>query len=298
MLADWLRLIRIRFLLSSVLGVTVGIGLTFFFYNHFNFLYAILTYLGVISLHASVDILNDYWDYKRGIDQITKRTKFSGGTGVLIEKKISPEKAKITGLIFFIIGLSIGSYFVVVVGFEIAIILGFAALSVYFYSSKIVNFGLGELFVGIKGSLIVIGSSFVQIHLFDPVIIYSGMIIGMLSSMVLFIASFPDYEADKKKGRKSLLILLNKKNGRKIFPFFFVMIYFLILFGIFPLNLFPAWVLLTFLPLPLPIKAMNSLYKNDGELEKLESSINLTVLFSRIFCIIFIISFFLSFHLN
>ncbi|GBL41598.1 hypothetical protein EMGBD3_09660 [Nitrosarchaeum sp.] len=46
---------------------------------------AVLTFAGVISLHASVDLLNDYWDYKRGIDTITKRTKMSGGTGVLPE---------------------------------------------------------------------------------------------------------------------------------------------------------------------------------------------------------------------
>lgn len=294
MLEDWLKIIRIRFLLSSIIGVSTGVSLAFIFYEQLNFFYVILTYLGVISLHASVDILNEYWDYIRGIDQITKRTKFSGGTGVLVNKKISPEKAKMVGLIFFALGIAIGCYFAISVGFEIVFILGFAAISVYFYSSKIVNFGLGEFFVGIKGALIVIGSSFVQIHTFDPVIIYSGIIIGILSSIVLFIASFPDYDADKKKGRKTLVILLKRDRGKKIFPFFFIVVYLLIIFGIYPINYFHYWILLTFLPLPLAIKAIILLYKNDQKLELLESSINLSVLFSRIFGLIFIISFFLK----
>jgi len=292
MITDWLRIIRIRFLLSSIIGVSVGLTLTYVFYGSFNFLSAVLTYAGVISLHASVDILNDYWDFKRGIDQITKRTKFSGGTGVLVEKKISPEKARIVGLIFFIAGLSIGGYFILIVGLEIAFILGFAALSIYFYSNKIVDIGLGEIFVGIKGALIVIGTSFVQDPVFDNLVIYSGIIIGILSSTVLFIASFPDYEADKNKGRKTMIILMKKSNGKKIFPLFFILVYLLVLLGISPLGFFSYWVLLTFLPLPLAVKAILSLNHSEEEIESIESSINLTVLFSRAFGIIFIISFF------
>jgi len=89
LISVWLRIIRIKFLLASVIGITVGILFSFYSFQEFNLLSAILTYIGVIFLHASVDILNDYWDYKRGIDTITKRTKYSGGTGVLPEKKLS-----------------------------------------------------------------------------------------------------------------------------------------------------------------------------------------------------------------
>ena len=59
-------------------------------YNIFNIIDALLTYVGVIFLHASVDIFNDYWDYKRGIDTTTKRTNFSGGrTGILLKKNLT-----------------------------------------------------------------------------------------------------------------------------------------------------------------------------------------------------------------
>jgi 1,4-dihydroxy-2-naphthoate octaprenyltransferase len=107
-------------------------------------------------LHASVDLLNDYWDHKRGIDSATKRTKFSGGTGVLPENLLTPRTVYIAGIIFLILGASIGAYFVAIRGITIAVILSFAVVAIYFYSTRIVNAGLGELFVAIKGAMIVL----------------------------------------------------------------------------------------------------------------------------------------------
>ena len=85
MLAYWIRVIRIRFLLASVIAVSTGIAISFFNGISINPVYAALTMAGVISLHASVDLLNDYTDFKREIDTSTKRTKMSGVTGVLPE---------------------------------------------------------------------------------------------------------------------------------------------------------------------------------------------------------------------
>ncbi len=85
MLSVWLRAIRIKFLLASVIAVSLGLSLSWYSGYSINIIHAILTFAGVISLHASVDLLNDYWDFKRGIDTKTKRTKMSGGTGVLPE---------------------------------------------------------------------------------------------------------------------------------------------------------------------------------------------------------------------
>ena len=63
------------------------------------------TICGVVCLHTSVSFINDYWDYKRGIDTTTPRTKFSGGTGVLPEKLLTPKSVYFTGILFFNIRL-------------------------------------------------------------------------------------------------------------------------------------------------------------------------------------------------
>ena len=123
---------------------------------------AALTFAGVMALHASVDLLNDFWDFKRGIDTKTKRTKMSGGTGVLPEGLLKPSSVYRAGIAFLIIGSAIGGYFIFTDGIIVAIILGFAILSIYFYSTKIVDSGLGEFFVAVKGSMIVLGTYFIQ----------------------------------------------------------------------------------------------------------------------------------------
>jgi len=83
MLSVWFRVIRVRFLLASVIAVSVGLSLNWWQSSSVSWLDAALTFAGVMALHASVDLLNDFWDFKRGIDARTTRTKMSGGTGVL-----------------------------------------------------------------------------------------------------------------------------------------------------------------------------------------------------------------------
>ena len=109
-----------------------------------------------------------------------------------------------------VIGLAIGGYFIFQSGLLIAIILAVTTLSIYFYSTTIVNIGLGETLVAVKGTMIVIGTSLVQSGIVDLPIVYLGIIIGILSSIVLYIAAFPDFDADKEKGRKTLVILIGK----------------------------------------------------------------------------------------
>ena len=82
MISVWLRIIRIRFLLASVIAVSLGLAINWWQTGNIEIFDAILIMCGVLSLHASVDLLNDYWDFKRGIDTVTQRTKMSGGTGV------------------------------------------------------------------------------------------------------------------------------------------------------------------------------------------------------------------------
>ena len=238
MLSTWLRVIRIRFLLASVVAVSVGLSISWWQHSTIDIFQAALTMGGVMALHASVDLLNDYWDFKRGIDTKTKRTKMSGGTGVLPEGLLQPTQVYRAGIIFLIIGAVIGSYFVIIYGLIIAVLLGFAVLSIYFYSTKIVDSGLAEVFVAIKGTMIVLGTYFIQTSEITITPIFAGIIVGILSSLVLFITSFPDYEADKSKGRKSLVIAVGKKSATKIFWVFPTVCYILIIMGII-IEIFP-----------------------------------------------------------
>ncbi len=290
MLSVWLRVIRVRFLLASVIAVSVGLALTWRQNSSIDPLDAILIFAGVMALHASVDLLNDFWDFKRGIDTKTKRTKMSGGTGVLSEGLLKPSSVYRAGIIFLIIGSVIGSYFVITHGIIIGIILGFAILSIYFYSTKIVDSGLGEFFVAVKGSMIVIGTFFIQSGEITIESILGGIVVGVLSSLVLFIASFPDHDADKSKGRKSLVIAVGKEKAAKLFWIFPLISYVAIIIGV-STNLFPLVSLITLVTIPLMIKSGLGLRKNFDSIENLVPFMSSTLMFSRITGALFVVSF-------
>ena len=294
MISVWLRVIRVRFLLASIIAVSVGLALHWSQNGSLDYLDVILTFAGVLALHASVDLLNDYWDFKRGIDTKTTRTKMSGGTGVLPEGLLKPSSVYRAGVVFLIIGSLIGSYFVIMDGILIAIILGFAILSIYFYSTKIVDSGLGEFFVAVKGSMIVMGTFFIQSGEVTVESILAGIVIGTLSSLVLFIASFPDHDADKSKGRKTLVIVVGKEKAIKLFWLFPLVSYVVILIGV-SVNLFPFLSLISLLSFPLMIKSGLGLQKNYDTIDNLVPFMSSTLQFSRLTGILFALSFLIPF---
>ena len=293
MISVWLRIIRIRFLLASVIAVSLGLAINWWQTGNIEIFDAILIMCGVLSLHASVDLLNDYWDFKRGIDTVTQRTKMSGGTGVLPEGLLKPKQVYAAGIIFLLVGAAIGTYFVFTDGIIIGLILAFAVLSVYFYSTKIVDWGLAEIFIVIKGTMIVIGTCFIQTTQITESAILGGIVVGILSSFVLFITSFPDHDADKAKGRKTLVINLGKQKACSLFWVFPIIFYSVSIFAI-VIEIFPIYCLIILSTVPLLIKFGKKLKQNYEKLDKLLPIMSSTLVFSRVTGILLVAGFLLD----
>jgi len=290
MISVWLRVIRVRFLLASIIAVSAGLAITWWNTSSITIFDAILTMCGVLALHASVDLLNDYWDFKRGIDTTTHRTKMSGGSGVLPEGLLKPAQVYAAGIAFLIIGTAIGIYFVATDGIVIGIILAFAVISIYFYSTKIVDWGLAEVFVAIKGSMIVIGTYFVQTSQITESTVLAGIVIGVLSSLVLFITSFPDHDADKAKGRKTLVISLGMQKACSILWIFPAIAYGITIIAV-VFEIFPIFCLIILVTIPLIIKSGQKLKQNYDELTNLIPVMSSTLYFSRITGVLLIVGF-------
>ncbi len=45
----------------------------------------LLVLLGAVSAHISVNTLNEYFDFRSGLDTKTSKTPFSGGSGALVK---------------------------------------------------------------------------------------------------------------------------------------------------------------------------------------------------------------------
>ena len=293
MISVWLRVIRVRFLLASIIAVSAGLAITWWNTSSITIFDAILTMCGVLALHASVDLLNDYWDFKRGIDTTTHRTKMSGGSGVLPEGLLKPAQVYAAGIAFLIIGTAIGIYFVTTDGIVIGIILAFAVISIYFYSTKIVDWGLAEIFVAIKGSMIVMGTYFVQTSQITEQSVLGGIVIGVLSSLVLFITSFPDHDADKAKGRKTLVISLGMQKACSILWIFPAITYGITILAV-VFEIFPIFCLIILVTIPLIIRSGLKLKQNYDKLTNLVPVMSSTLYFSRITGVLFVVGFLLN----
>ncbi len=141
--------------------------------------------------------------------------------------------------------------------------------------------------------MIVIGAYFIQSGQITIESILGGIVVGVLSSLVLFITSFPDYDADKSQGRKTLVIAVGKQKAAKLFWIFPLVSYIIIIIGVVA-DLFPLLSLITLLTIPLMIKSGLGLRKNFDSIENLVPFMSSTLMFSRITGALFVVSFLIS----
>jgi len=111
--------------------------------------------------------------------------------------------------------------------------------------------------------------------------LYVGAIIGLLSASVLFVNSFPDYDADRAKGRRTLVIIMGKKKASSFFTFFPAVVYGLIGMGIL-LNMTTVYSLICLAAVPLAINADRKLKQNHDDVSTLIPAMSSTVRFSRL----------------
>ena len=108
----WAKELRIPFLSLPAIFVPLGITVALLD-GYFNLVHGTLTLIGIVCIHASVNVLNDYFDFKSGIDTATTPTPFSGGSRVLPENLLTPRSVLIGGIILLAIGSLIGLYFLI-----------------------------------------------------------------------------------------------------------------------------------------------------------------------------------------
>ena len=111
----WFAETRPQFLLLSVVLAFLGNAIAWHD-GYFHLGHALLAFLGLLLCHIGVNVLNDYFDYRSGIDLKTKRTPFSGGSGILPAAQMTPRQVFWLGMGSFLLAVPIGVYFVIVAG--------------------------------------------------------------------------------------------------------------------------------------------------------------------------------------
>lgn len=231
-LKAWLVLPRFQFLPLTVIMVSLGTAVAGY-EGYFHLSHFLLAMFGSILVHITVNVINDYYDYVDGIDLNTQRTPFSGGSGILPSNLLKPSQAFWFATISLLIAMGIGGYFCFAKGWWLFPLLLVAGFSAYFYNVYLSRWWVGELFAGLNfGPLLVLGSYFVQTGRYSWEALVASLAPGILTSNLLFLNEFPDREADRKGGRRHLVISLGKKDASYVFVMLLAASYLCILVGV------------------------------------------------------------------
>jgi len=257
----WFLETRPQFLLLSV--VLAFLGTSIAWYNgYFHLGYALLAFVGLLLAHISVNTLNDYFDYRSGVDLATKRTPFSGGSGILPAALLKPRQVFWLSMTSFLLTIPIGIYFIIVSGWLLLPLLLIAAVCVLLYSPVILKLRWPEWAPGVGlGVLPVLGIYFVQTAAYTWPVIVAAIPSGILVHNLLLLNEFPDTEADKKASRKTLPITMGKKKASIVYSVLTVIVYLWIIGGVVA-GLMPVFSLIALLTLSFAIKAIQGARKH------------------------------------
>ncbi len=259
----WFLETRPQFLLLSVVLAFLGTSIAWYD-DYFHLGYAVLAFVGLLLCHISVNVLNDYFDYKSGIDLEVKRTPFSGGGGMLPAGLLKPRQVLWFGVVSLLLAIPIGVYFVVTLdrGWLLLPLLLVAAICIVLYTPFILKLRWPEWAAGLGlGTLPVLGVYFVQTTAYLPAIVAS-IPSGILVHNLLLLNEFPDTEADRKGGRKTLPITMGKARAGIVYSALTVAVYLWIIGGVLAGQM-PAFSLVALLTLPLAIKAIQGALKSE-----------------------------------
>lgn len=256
----WIHETRYPFLTITVVPVLLGTAVAWAEKSLFNLSYFLLTLLGAVCLHLGTNMVNDYFDHKSGNDQTNNEfvRPFSGGARMIQLGLLTPLEVLIGAILFFILGSAIGIYLTVKCGLFILLLGLIGVVSGFFYTSPVFNWaskGIGELLVGLNfGVLISIGSYYVQTGIFSPVVFWASLPLGILITSILWINGLPDFKADKKVGKNTLVVRLGRKTAAGIFGYLILGSYLLLGIGI-AAGYLPPLTLIALVTLPLAFRA-------------------------------------------
>jgi 1,4-dihydroxy-2-naphthoate octaprenyltransferase len=212
----------------------------------------ILALLGGLLAHIGVNTLNEYYDFKSGLDFNTKRTKFSGGSGALPQHPELAHAVLTTGVTALLIIFAIGGYFIWYSGI-IIIPIGILGLFIIMTYTQWLNKSpfacLLAPGVGF-GLLMVLGTHVVLGHTVTITSWLAALVPFFLVNNLLLLNQYPDLEADRSVGRRHLIIAYGIKTGNKVYAIFALAVVVDIVAAVL-LGHFPMLSLLALLPMPL-----------------------------------------------
>ena len=212
-ISKWLISTRAAVLIMTFLSGAIA-GILAYQQGSFNLWYWVLLEIGLVFAHAANNLLNDYTDYVKGVDQDNYyRSQY--GPQPLVHGLMSKSElltyAAITGLL----ALAAGAALVYLRGGMTLLLLGLGVFFVLFYTWPLKYIALGEIAVLIVwGPLMIGGGYYVITGSWDWNVVIAGLPYALGVTGVIFGKHIDKYEMDKAKKIHTLPVLLGERTSR------------------------------------------------------------------------------------
>ena len=261
----WWRLLRPHTLTASFIPVFVGSMVA---YN--DGLLQITLFLAMllasILIQAATNMFNEYYDYVRGLDN--EQSVGIGGT--IVRDNIAPKTVLNLALTFFGVAILLGIYICYMSSWWVALIGVIGMLVGYLYTGgpiPIAYTPFGELFSGFLMGTVIIGVSYyIQTLTLSVDVILISIPIAICIATIMLSNNVRDLDNDKVSGRKTVAILLGRKNAVRFQASLFIIAYGLTAIYIIA-GILPLWSLITLIS---GMKAIDVIKKYKGKTQPLE----------------------------
>jgi 1,4-dihydroxy-2-naphthoate octaprenyltransferase len=181
-----------------------------------------LVLLGAVAAHVAVNALNEYADFRSGLDFQTQRTPFSGGTGSLPANPQHARLGLVTGLVSLVVVAAVGIVFLVQRGAGLLPLGLLGIVTIVAYTPVVTrNWFLCLLAPGLGfGPLMVMGAEFCLSGGYSWTGFVASLTPFFLVSDLLLLNQFPDQEPDRAVGRRHLIIAADRQRGVLVYGLF------------------------------------------------------------------------------
>jgi 1,4-dihydroxy-2-naphthoate octaprenyltransferase len=298
-----MRIVRAPFLTAIVVPVLVG-GCVAWSQGTFYWGLFLLTFVGAVCIQAASNMSNDYFDHLSGTDEENRElTPFSGGSRVIQDGTLGARQVLTTSTILYLIGAAIGVYLAWARGWMVLWLGLIGVFMAFFHNAPPVNLyslapGLGELAVGLGfGPVAVLGTTYVQAQQLDLKALWASIPVGLLIAAVLYINEFPDYQADKAAGKKTLPVVLGRERAVWGYVALLVATYLAVVIGV-VLRILPFTALLALLSAPLAYRCIQGARRFHSDTPNLiptnATTIQIHLLTGLLLCVGYILARFLG----
>ncbi len=256
----WWRMLRPHTLTASFVPVFVGSMLALERSSiNVGLFFSML--LASILIQSATNMFNEYFDYKRGLDNEAS----VGIGGTIVRDGIRPKTVLYLGFFFFGMAVLLGIYICLMSSWWIALVGSACMLIGYLYTGgpyPIAYTPFGEIFAGfIMGTVIIGISFFIQTGKIHWDVVFLSIPTALFISCLLLANNIRDLKGDKENGRHTIAILLGRQKAIYLEAGTLVFIYLLTFYFII-VGMLPLWSFLTFLS---AFKAFDAIKKFKGK---------------------------------